>query len=164
MQDSTKRILDEIKEQWCRDKLYVTVGFNKDNQEVYTVANMPKSNTSFRRRAEDKIQKGQDIPVSDIVCTILVSPDHHNRDDSEAFIYFRGSYSIDHDYKGIYQYIKRFLAIIKTKVRQTNSLAIQVKLGMMTRQEFDSLLESFAKNKEGLVYEKPVNEESEQYN
>lgn len=148
MQKMTKEIIDEIISQWGDGKLFVTAGHNKDYQEVYTVAKNSNKNTGFKRRAGDRLKKGEDISQEDIICTIIVQP---SREKSEAYIYFRGSYSIDNSHKSVYRYLKKFLAVIKSKVRQTNALAVQAKLGIISRSEFDIAINSFEQNKEVIV-------------
>lgn len=148
MQDRIKKIVDEIITQWSDGKLFVFAGHNKECQEVYTVAKNSTKSTGFKRRVGDRLKQGENIPQEDIICTILVQP---SGEKSEAYIYFRGSYSIDSNHKSVYQYLKKFLAIVKSKVRQTNALAMQAKLGMISRNEFNIAMDSFEQNREVIV-------------
>ncbi|GAF92538.1 unnamed protein product, partial [marine sediment metagenome] len=102
MRQETKEILDEIMKQWSEDKLYVLANINNEDMENFVIVKNKKGLSD---------NSGQQKPnKEDIICKITVPINI-----KKAYIYFRGSYSIDNDFEDVYEYIKNFLAIITSK-------------------------------------------------
>lgn len=167
MRDETKEIIDELMKQWGENKLYIKTGINKDNQEYYTIAKNTKDIyenaeqkdlKNFRDRQDNRQTETSSMNKEDIVCTILAT--RYSREDNEAYIYFRGSYSIDNDCIGVYSYIKEFLAVIKAKSRQMNALGVKYKLGMITDEKLNEINNVYVENKQE-VLEKLFEEKKE---
>lgn len=164
MRDDTKIILNEIIKQWCENKTFITVGYNQNNNEVFTVVKNVKNKFLYKRRMGDKLQQNIKVDSKNLVCIIEISKSIKSH---SAFVYFKTPYSIDNDCEGMYEYLKKFLAIIISKIRQTSSLGIKVHLGLMSMEQFDIAIDAFTNNKKSVVNEyykiiyKEKNEKSE---
>ena len=146
MEDITKEIMDSIIDKFCKNEISVYI--NKDNHgnQVYEISKGKEINL-LQRRLDDKISKDDNKKNNNnIICYIKVNNDEH-----VATIHYRSFLSIDSDERKIYEYIKEFLALVRSKVRQTNAWGIKVKLELISLEEFNSLNESFSKNRELII-------------
>lgn len=149
MRDETKNIINEIMQQWSDNKLYVMTSIDKENHEQYFVV---RDNKNEYERIDNEREKEQDpnqvVNKKDVICKITAT---RYSKENEAYIYFRGCYSIDSDFRGVYEYIKEFLAVIKAKSRQMNALGVKFKLGMITQEELNDINEVFVENKQQVL-------------
>ncbi|MFH0925806.1 MAG: hypothetical protein V1872_09300 [bacterium] len=150
MQNATKEIINAIIEQWCDNKVCIAAKIDSDGNESYIVIKESKLDTKPRRRLTDRFKEDQEIDEEDIVCTIKIV---YRGEDSEAYICFKSHFAIDNDFKGVYKYLKKLVAVIKAKIRQMNSWGVEVKLGIMSLEEFDKLDRSSKESKEEIINE-----------
>lgn len=147
MEDLTKEIIDDIIDKFCKNELSVYIKKDDNGNQVYEISK-GKERSLLQRRLDDKIPENKKNEKQNIICYIKV-----NNTDHRATIHYRSFLSIDSDGVGIYSYTKKFLALVRSKVRQTNAWGIKVKLGIISIKEFNDLDESFSKNRELLVNE-----------
>jgi len=148
MQKITKEILDEIISKFSKNEISIYLKKDDNGNEVYVISKGKELNL-LKRRLADKIPKDKEKTNKlDTICIIKVY-----KKEKEASIHFRNFLSIDPDMHSIYEYMKEFLAFVKSKVRQTNAWGIQVQLGLISVDEFNKLDDSFVENRELVINE-----------
>jgi len=147
MQDFTKEIIDEIISKFSRNEISIYLKKDDNGNEVYVVSKGKELNL-LKRRLEDKLPDKEKTIKQDTICIIKVY-----KRDKEASVHFRNFLSIDPDMHDIYEYLKEFLAFVRSKVRQTNAWGIKVQLGLISADEFDELDDLFSKNRELVINE-----------
>ena len=144
MRKDTKEVIDEIIEQWCENKLSVSIMIDNDGCNIYTITKNNQPEKGFRRRLSDRFEnQGKKINEDQVVCRIAFNM---NAKEPLAAITFKSQFSVDNDMTSIYKYLERFLAVVRSKVRQMNCWGIKVKLGLMDLEEFDDMANIFCLN------------------
>lgn len=146
MEPLTKDILDTIVDKFCKNEISVYIKKDDHGNQVYEISK-GKEESLLKRRLDDKIPKDE-TKKQNVICYIKV-----NNYDHKATIHYRSFLSIDSNENEIYDYLKEFLALVRSKVRQTNAWGIKVKLGLLSIKEFNELDESFSKNRELIINE-----------
>jgi len=149
MKESTQKIIDNIIQQWCDDKIYINIDIDGQTgiETLYILKNI-KDQKNLKRRLSDRFADNKKQKPENLICRIDIIPNA-----SGAYIYFKSCYSIDKDFSGVHKYIEPFIAVIKSKIRQINSAGIQVKLGMISLKKFDQASNSFTENKDQIIKE-----------
>ena len=148
MRKETKEIIDEIIRQWGDDRLYVLTTINSDDNEVFTVVkdkhHVYEKTDSKPVPCPIKNKSGVKHNPDDVICVIIST---RQTTDNEAFINFKGCYSIDVDFKGVFEYLKEFFGVIRAKARQMNAQGIKFKLGIIDEKKLVEVSNSFGENK-----------------
>jgi hypothetical protein len=148
MREETKRVIDNIIEQWCENKLSVSVSIDNEGYHTYTVSKEADKKTNTKSTKKQFSGQNEKVNENLVVCRIHVNP---NTKEPLATITFKSPFSIDNDKESVYKYLERFLAVVRSKVRQINCWGIEVQLGMMALEEFEDKACVFMESKAELI-------------
>lgn len=149
MREETREIIDEIICQWAENKLYILTSINNEGNEVFTVVRDTKQ--TYEKIDNKPIPEPQKVKFdsrhnpNDTICRIVATKNN------EAYIYFRGCYSIDIDFNGVYEYLKEFFGVIRSKARQMNAQGIKFKLGLINTEKLGKVSSFFKENKQEVL-------------